>query len=331
MASSGVRRVVLVERWGSPDVLSYQPAPLLAPARDEVQIRVAAIGVNFADVQRRRGPYPGAPQPPFVPGLEVAGIISALGAGARGFRLGDRVAAFPTAGAYADIVNAPARVTLRLPASVDFESGAAALTVGSTAHNVLVSVGRLRRGEQVLVLSAAGGVGSVAVQLAKLYGAGRVVGAVGSQQKLAAVLAAGADAAIDYEREPLAERARALSGGQGMDLVLDSVGARTLQESVASLAPFGRVVVFGQSSGAAPPIAFERLFPLGQSILGYSGGLERRLRPAAARAVGRRVLDMLVDGRLRIRLGARFPLSQAAEAHRLLESRVSVGKIVLIP
>ena len=116
-----------------------------------------------------------------------------------------------------------------------------------------------------------------------------------------------------------------------MDLVLDSVGARTLEESIASLAPCGRVVVFGQSSGPLPPIAFGPLFARGQSVLGYSGGLYRRLRPTAARAAGRRVLDMLVDGRLRIRLGARFPLSQAAEAHRLLESRVSVGKIVLIP
>jgi NADPH2:quinone reductase len=331
MASSGARRVVLVERWGSPDVLSYQLAPLAAPTPDEVQIRVAAIGVNFADVQRRRAPYPGAPEPPFLPGLEVAGTVSALGTAVRGLRVGDRVAAFPTAGAYADVVTAPARMTLRLPDALDFETGASALTVGITAYNLLGPLGRLTRSERVLVLSAAGGVGGVAVQLAKAYGAGLVIGAVGSQAKVATALEAGADAVIDYQREPLAERVRALSGGAGMDLVLDSVGAGTLEESIASLAPFGRVVVFGQSSGPLPPIAFGPLFARGQSVLGYSGGLYRRLRPTAARATGRRVLDMLVDGRLRIRLGARFPLSQAAEAHHLLESRANVGKIVLIP
>src|SRR5438105_1498599 len=208
MPSSASRHVVLVGRYGPPDVLVYQSAPLPQPASGEVQIRVAAVGVNFADVQRRRGPYPGAPEPPFLPGLEVAGTVSALGPGVRGLAVGDRVAALPAAGAYADVVTAPARMTLRLPDALDFETGACALTVGITAHNLLGPLGRLARGERVLVLSAAGGVGGVAVQMAKARGAGRVIGAVGSPDKVATALEAGADAVIDYEREPLAERAR---------------------------------------------------------------------------------------------------------------------------
>jgi NADPH2:quinone reductase len=183
----------------------------------------------------------------------------------------------------------------------------------------------------VLIHAAAGGVGSTAVQLARTLGAGMIIGTVGSEEKARVALELGADAAINYRQEEVPRRVRDLTGGAGADVILDGVGADTFEASLASLAPFGRLVAFGQSSGPPPPVAFGPLYGENKAILGYSTGGHRRLRPEALRAPGLAVLKLLAQGRWKPLICARFPLDQAADAQRLVEDRGSVGKVVLLP
>lgn len=324
-------KAVYVTAHGGPDVLQVQDVAPPEPGPGQVRIRLAATTVNFADIQGRRGSYPTAPDPPFIPGLEAAGTLDALGPGATGFSVGQRVTAHAVGGSYAEYVLARAIEVFPLPDSVEWESGACVPSVGCTAYNLLTLAGRMQPGETVLIHAAAGGVGSTAVQLARVLGAGTIIGTVGSAEKAKVAGELGADATINYRDEDVVERVRALTGGAGADLVLDAVGADTFERSLACLAPFGRLVCYGQSSGPPPPIAPGPLYPDNKAIIGYSTGGHRRLRPDALRPPALAVLKLLAQGRWRPFIGARFPLAQAADAHRLVEDRESIGKVLLLP
>ncbi|HEY7059952.1 MAG TPA: quinone oxidoreductase [Chloroflexota bacterium] len=325
-------RAVVVTEPGGPEVLQVQELPEPTPGPGQVQIRVAATGVNFADIMARRGRYHGAPSGGgFVPGLDVAGTITALGEGVAGLSVGQRVAAFPAGGSYAEVVVADPVMVYPLPDNVDFETAAAFPTIGVTAYNLLKTVGRLGEGETVLVHAAAGGVGTTAVQAARLLGAGRVFGTVGDDAKAGVVRDLGADAVINYRQEEFAPRVRALTGDAGADVVLDSVAGPVTAASMSCLAPFGRLVVFGQASGEPGQVPTSEFYPLNRAVLGYSTGGYRRLRPAGLRPAAEAVLDWLAAGRLQIVIGRRYPLAEAAEAQRFVESRASTGKVLLLP
>ena len=324
-------KAVVVTSFGGPEVLQYQdwPEPEIGPG--QVLIRVAATSVNFADVMARRGRYHGGQQPPFVPGLDVAGTIEAVGAGVTDLQVGQRVAAFPASGAYAERVPADPLLVFPLPDNVDFETAAAFPTIGVTAYNLLRAVGRLEPGETVLVHAAAGGVGTTAVQMAKHLGAGRIVGTVGDDAKAGLVRDLGADVVVNYRREDFAQRVRELTDGVGADVILDSVAGPVFEANMSCLAPFGRLVVFGQASGETGVARTSEFYPLNRSVLGYSTGGYRRLRPAGLRPAGEAVLRLLADGAIHFVVGRRYPLAEAAAAQEFVESRQSTGKVLLLP
>ena len=323
-------QAVFVTAYGPPDVLKISDAPLPEPGPGQVRLKVAVTTVNFADIQSRRSQYIVSRVPPFIPGLEAAGTIDALGAGVTGLAVGQRVTAH-TDHSYADYALARAIETFPVPDSVDWEGAANVPSVGSTALNLLTLSGRLQPGETVLVQAAAGGVGSTAVQLARTLGAGLVIGTAGSAEKLDLVRSLGADATINYRDEDVAARVLELTNGVGADVILDGVGKDSFESSVAALAPFGRLVAYGQASGPPPPVSFGTIYGENKSIIGYSNGGFRRRRPEMLRPVGLAVLKLLAQGRWKPVIGARFPLAQASEAHRLVESRGSTGKVLLLP
>jgi NADPH2:quinone reductase len=324
-------KAVVLPRYGGPEVLSYEDVPDPVPGEGEVLVRVAAASVNFADAKLRVGAYHQGASPPTIPGLDVAGTVAAVGPGVAGIAVGDRVAAGLSGGGYAELVVAKQSLVWRLPESVSDETGAAFPVAGITAWNVLALAGRLAPGESVLVHSAAGGVGSTAAQLARHLGASLVIGTVGDRAKVAAARDAGCDEVIVREEDDFAARVNELTAGAGADVILDSVAGETLTRGLGCLAPFGRLVAYGISSGEPGQALSSDLHPVNRSVVGYSSGHYRRYRPDALRPAADAVLGLLAEGRLRLVVGHRFPLAEAAQAHALIESRASIGKIILVP
>jgi NADPH2:quinone reductase len=319
---------VVVHEIGGPEVLRYEPRDPGPPGPATARIRVRAAGVNFIDVYHRTGLYP---RPlPFVAGLEGAGVVEAVGPDAGGLAAGDRVAWASAPGSYADAVVAPVRELIRLPAAVADDVGAAAMLQGMTAHYLVHGVRETRRGDVALVHAAAGGVGLLLVQMLTAAGA-RVLGTCSTEAKAALVREAGAEAAIRYDTADVAAEVRRLTDGRGADVVYDSVGKSTVEASFASLRTRGLLVLFGQSSGPVPPIDPLRLTAMGSlfvtrpTLAHYTAErAELELRAGA-------VLEAIAAGRLRVRVGARFALAEAAAAHRALEGRATTGKVLLIP
>jgi NADPH2:quinone reductase len=322
-------KAVQVTRFGGPEVLGYVDLPDPSPGEGQVLVRAEGIGVNFADLKAREGGHISAAPPPFIPGLEAAGTVLAVGGGVRRMAPGDRVVAFP-AGAYAERVVASEALTYLLPAGVPFDAAAAFLLVFNTAYHALKTQGRLAAGESVMVHAAGGGVGTAAVQLAKLWGA-RVFACAGSDEKLARVKALGADETINYITQDVAEEIKRRTGGRGVDLVLDSVGGEIFDKSLQSLGLMGRLVIFGNSSGRPRAVDETALQGMSKTVAGLSVGGIRARRPDFLRPGCEELLRLLAEGRIRPVIGRTLPLREAAEAHRFLASRASYGKILLTP
>lgn len=319
---------IRIERTGGPEVLVLAAHDPGAPGPGQLRIRVAAAGVNFIDVYFRTGLYP---RPlPFVAGLEGAGRVESVGAGVGDFAVGDRVAWASVPGSYAHFVVAPAASVVRVPDAVADDVAAAAMLQGMTAHYLVHAIRAPEPGGWALVHAAAGGTGLLLVQLAKRAGL-HVIGTCGGAAKEALVRDAGADVVVRYDETDFVAAARAATGGRGVDVVYDGVGRDTFDGSLASLRPRGLLAIFGQASGPVPPFDLQRL---------NAGGSLVVTRPSLAHFVATReelvlrasaVLDAVADGSLRIRIGARFPLAHAAEAHRALEGRATTGKVLLLP
>jgi NADPH:quinone reductase len=321
-------RAVRVHEFGGPDALQIDDLEVPEPGPGEVRVRVAAAGVNFIDVYHRTGAYPG--EPPLVPGMEAAGHADALGEGVEGLAEGDAVAYAMVPGAYAEHAVVPADRLVPVPEGVEVTTAAALMLQGMTAHYLATSTVPLGEGDRVLVHAAAGGVGLLLTQIAKLRGA-TVYGTVSTEEKAALASGAGADEVIRYTEESFKERVSALTGGRGVDVVYDSVGKDTFDDSMACLRPRGHLVLFGQSSGAVAPVDPQRL---------NSGGSLYLTRPSLGYYVADRqellqragdVLGWVRDGRLQVRIGETHPLADAAVAHRRLEGRQTTGKVLLIP
>ncbi|NGQ95826.1 quinone oxidoreductase [Brevibacillus sp. SYP-B805] len=320
---------VLVTQFGGPDVLKHTTVDMPSIGDKDVLIRVVATSVNFADIKARYGNYHGGKQPPFIPGLDAAGVIEAVGSEVRQFKVGQRVIAFPKNGSYAEYVVADESLTFLLPDAVDFETAAACPIVSFTSYKLLADVARLEPGETVLIHAAAGGIGTTAIQLAKILGAGLVIGTVGSEKKAAIALEAGADHVICYENDDFAEKVKALTNGEGANVILDSISGRVTEKSLDCLAMYGRLVHFGNSSGEVGHVKTIDLHASCRSVLGFSFGTTRKKRPHLLRETAERVLGLLAEQRLTIKIGRRFSLEQAAQAHEWVESRQSTGKVLL--
>ncbi|MEV6397315.1 zinc-binding dehydrogenase [Streptomyces sp. NPDC051907] len=323
-------RAIQVTEFGEPDVLRLVDTDAPEPGPGEVAIDVAYAGVNFAEILARSTGFR-VPQVPFRPGLEVSGRVRALGEGAADLTdlsIGQEVAAFLPHGGYAEVAVAPAAQVLPIPDGVSLRTAATLPTVLPTAHALVHEVGRLRAGESLLVRAAAGGVGTVAGQLAKRVGAGAVYGVVSSPAKAEFALEHGYDQVFvgdDWERQ-----AAEATGGRGVDLVLDPLGGEQLLRALDVLAPFGRVVSFGNASHEDPwRLGAAELNSAGRSAAAFSIMMLARAEPGALRALSQRAFQPVADGAVELPVTAELPLAEAAQAHRLIESRTTTGKLLL--
>lgn len=319
-------RAVEFQQYGGPEVLRAVTAEAPEPGPGQVSIDVAYTGVNFADLKARAEGYR-VPELPYVPGLEVSGRIRALGADVTGLAVGQEVAALTEGGAYAEVVVADTTTVFPLPSGVDLRTAATLPTVLPTAYALIHQVGRLQPGETVLIQGAAGGIGTVAGQLARAAGAGAVYGVVSSAAKAAFAKEHGYDEVfVGAFQDPV----RQATGGRGVDLVLDPVGGDTLRAGLASLAPFGRLVSFGNAGSAEPwTVGQPELYPLGISVSGFSILTLAQTAPAELRRLAGEAFAKAVDGTVSLPVTAEFTLEEAAEAHRLMGSRNSTGKLLL--
>lgn len=320
-------RAVEFQEYGGPEVLRLVGAGTPEPGPGQVTVDAVYVGVNFADLKARAEGYR-VPSLPFRPGLEVSGRIRAVGEGVQGLRPGQEVAALVGGGAYAEVVVADAVTVFPLPAGLDLRTAATLPTVLPTAHALLHEVGRLRAGESVLVQGAAGGVGTVAGQLARAAGAGAVYGVVSSAAKAQYALEHGYDEV--FTGDDFVADVRRATDGRGVDLVLDPVGGDTLRRGLDALAVFGRLVSFGNASGAGPwQVGQPELYARGLSVGGFSILTLAQSAPDALRALAERSFRAVSDGVVRLPVTAEFALADAAEAHRLMGGRTSTGKLLL--
>lgn len=313
---------------GDPSVLRYEEAPTPEPGPGEVLVQVAAAGINYADLLQRQGVYPITGDLPAILGFEVAGTVVAHGADVSAPAIGTRVLAGLGGGGYAEYVVAPAPAVVPLPDSLGFPEAAALFLQGLTAYGLLQDAGRLQSGETVLVHSAAGGVGSLAVQLARLLGAGRVIGTASNAEKLDLVRRLGADAAVNYSQPGWVEQVLAATDEQGADIVLDAVGGEIGAQSLALLGRGGRLVVYGAASGQPTLVPAQQLSFKGQSVIGYSMGA--LMTPAQIAARARELLGFVAAQRLKLIVGQTYPLRDAALAHQAMAERRTTGKLVLL-
>jgi len=319
---------VQVARTGGPEVLEAAEVADPVPGDGELLVTVAAAGVNFIDVYRRTGLYP-VPLPS-VPGSELAGRVLAVGAGVTDVVPGDLVASSDAAGAYAELAVVPAARAVRVPDGVTAEQAAAVLLQGLTAQYLVTDTFPLRSGQRCLVHAAAGGVGLLLVQLARSLGA-EVFATVGSPAKADLARAAGAHHVVVTSEQDFRAAVEALAGPRSVDVVYDGVGRDTFTGGLDLLRPRGMMVTFGNASGPVDPISPLELSRRGSLFLTRPTLGDYVATPAELRARAADVLGRVAAGTLDVRIGARFPLARAADAHRLLESRESTGKIVLIP
>jgi NADPH2:quinone reductase len=322
-------KAIRIHQTGGPEVLTYEEAPDPRPDEGQAVVRVEAAGLNFVDVYFRTGLYKG-PALPFVPGQEAAGTVAAVGPGVTEVVVGDRVAWTGVHGTCAELAAAPASRLVKLPEGVTARQGAAAMLQGITAHYLATSTYPLKPGDVCIVHAAAGGVGQLLCQIAKLRGA-RVFGTVSTEEKAQIARAAGADEVILYSQQDFSVEAKRLNGGKGVQVIYDGVGQATFLKGLDALAARGLMALFGQASGSVPPFDPGLLNPKGSLYL---------TRPSMAHYIADRdelmwrageVLGWIAEGKLRLSIDLELPLAEAAEAHRALEGRRTTGKVLLIP
>ncbi|WP_127354042.1 quinone oxidoreductase family protein [Actinacidiphila soli] len=334
-------KAIQMTEQGGPEVLRLVELPDPQPGPGQALIRVESAAVNFSDVMRRRGDvYPVATPSPFVPGAEVAGTVVALGPGVDGPAVGTKV--FGTVGAdasggYAELALAYAPSVIPIPEGLDSDAAAGIVVTGLAATVILTELIGLGKGQSVFIPAAAGGVGQYAVQIAKLLGADTVIAGASTPAKRQIALDLGADHAIDYTQEDWPEEVRELTGGVGVDGALEMSGPARLAQTLRALAPFGRLVVLGSVSGTTEGLDPAALSPLlydpapSQSLIGFNLGIwfEHRL-PEAGKAL-HRLVGWVASGEVRTPATQTLPLAEAAEAHRLLETGQTTGKLILKP
>ena len=319
---------IRIHELGGPEVLRWEEVAVGDPGPGEVRLRQTAVGLNFIDVYFRTGLYKG-PALPFVPGMEGAGVVEAVGEGVTTLAVGDRVAyAAQPMGAYAEARLIPAHRLVKVPDGIDDRTAAAMMLQGMTAQYLLRQTYRVIAGQTILFHAIAGGVGLIACQWAKYLGA-TVIGTVGSEEKGALARAHGCDYIINYRTEDFVARVREITGGHGVPVVYDSVGKDTFMKSLECLMPRGTLVSFGQSSGAVPPLDIGVLSAKGSLYLTRPILFTYTAEPEALQITAGELMEMVVNGRVKIEVNQSFPLRDAADAHRALEARQTTGSTVL--
>lgn len=321
-------KAIQVSKVGAAEALRLVDLPIPQPKPSEALVQIKAAGINFIDVYFREGRYPA--NVPFVPGMEAAGVVTDVGSEVTTLKPGDRVAYTGVLGSYAEYATVPAGSLIKIPEALDFKQAAAAMLQGMTAHYLSHSTYRIKHGDIALIHAAAGGVGRLLVQMAKHLGA-RVIGTAGSQEKAKLALDAGADECIVYTTNDFESETQRFTDNKGVHVVYDGVGKATFDKDLNVLRPRGYLVLFGGSSGAVPPFDLIRLSQKGSLFI---------TRPTLAHYTATRdeleerssaVLEMIIKGTLELRIHAVYPLDEAEQAHRDLEGRKTMGKLLLVP
>jgi NADPH2:quinone reductase len=320
-------KAIRMHAQGGAEVLKYEDVTDPTPAAGQVLVQIEAAGLNFIDIYKRSGLYK-MPLPAII-GQEAAGVVKALGAGVTGFKAGDRVAFNGLDGSYAQYQAVPADKLVPMPAGIDSRTAAAVLLQGMTAHYLVNDTYPLKPGDTCLLHAAAGGVGLLLIQMAKMRGA-RVIGTVSTADKAKLAREAGADEVINYATQDFEAETRSITGGRGVQVVYDSVGKATFDKSLNCLAPRGLMALFGTASGPVPPVDINQLGPKGSLFITRPNLVHHTLTRADLLKRSGEVFEMVRSGKLKVKIDQTWPLSQAADAHRKLESRASTGKLLLI-
>ncbi|MFD0049082.1 zinc-binding alcohol dehydrogenase family protein [Actinomycetes bacterium NPDC127524] len=321
-------KAIQISKYGGPDVLELIDMEKPVPAPDEVLIEIHASGVNYADTARREGQYVVPTPLPFIPGAETAGIISEAGASVSSdLKPGTRVVCLVDSGGYSEYVRVHAASVIPIPDDMDYQTAASIPLQGLSAYHILKTMGRLQKGETVLIHAAAGGVGLLAVQLAKIFGAGKVIATASSPEKLKLAADMGADVLIDYTAEGWEERVLE-AAEKGVDVALEMAGGSVFKKTLRCLAPFGRIIVYGNASGEQYKMNPQILMRRNQSVMGFF--LPQIMKkPELLQSSIKDLFTYVSDGRLKLSIGGVYPLDQAAKVHKDLQSRLTKGKLIL--
>ncbi len=322
-------KTVIIEAFGGPEVLKIVDREVGEPGAGQIRIRHKAVGLNFIDIYQRTGLYPNAL--PLALGMEAAGVVEAVGEGVTHLKPGDRAAyAAVPPGAYAEARVMPAAQVVPLPDAISFDEGAAMMLKGMTVVYLFRRTVPIARGDWVLFHAAAGGVGLIACQWARAEGI-NLIATAGSDEKCALALAHGATHAINYRREDFAPRVREITGGRGVDVVMDSVGKDTFDGSLNSLRPLGTLISFGQSSGKVAPVDLGVLSAKGSLMIARPTLFTHIAQHEACQQIARDLFAKVTSGAVKIVIDQSFPLDRVADAHRALESRATTGATILTP
>ncbi|KKK36999.1 alcohol dehydrogenase [Mesobacillus campisalis] len=323
-------KAIQLKEYGGPEVLNLVEAERPVPTGRQVLIEVKAVGVNYADTARREGQYVIPTPLPFTPGAEVAGIVAEVGNEVTNIKPGTRVVTLIESGGYAEFVLADERGLIPLPGQIDFKTAAALPLQGLSAYHVLKTMGRLEQGETVLVHAAAGGVGTIAVQLAKIFGAGKVIATASTEEKLGLAREMGADVLVNYSEAGWEQKVLEATGGKGVDVALEMAGGDIFYKTLKCLAAFGRLVIYGVASGEQSKFNPSSLMAKNQSVIGFFLPQIMRRQDLLASST-RELFQYVGEGRLKLTIGGVYPLEEAGEVHRMLQGRQTIGKLILEP
>ena len=319
-------KAIRVHQYGGPEVMGFEDITLPEPGRGEARVKIETSGINFVDIYQRKGLYPVSL--PFTPGQEAAGVVDAVGPGVTGVRTGDRVAYTSAPGSYAEYAVVPAWRLVPVPDGISTQQAAAVMLQGMTAHYLACSTYPIKAGDTALVHAAAGGVGLILVQIAKRRGA-HVIGTVSTEEKARLARQAGADEVILYTSTDWEAEVKRLTGGKGVSVVYDGVGVTTFEKGLNCLRPRGFMVLFGQSSGPVPPVDLQIFNAKGGLFLTRPSLMQYTADRAELMERANDLFQWMLHEGLTVRIDSVFPLAKAADAHRKLASRATMGKVLL--
>lgn len=324
-----ILKAIVVSEFGDPDTLKLIEKPIPKVNENQLLIKVKATSVNYADIKMRKGSYPGEKQLPFTPGLDVAGIVSDIGKNVEKSFLGQNVVAFPSDGSYAEYIIVEKDMVYPIPSKIDFVQAAAFTLASFVAYDLVSYVGKLAKNESLLIHSGSGGVGTYAIQFAKLLGCQSIIVTVGSSHKKDYVKKIGAHHAIHYQKENVKEKVLELTDGKGIDLIFNSIGGDTFHTDMSYLSPFGRIIYYGNASNEKVSMDIDQLYPSSRSIIGYSFGKVRKEDPSRVANIAEKILPLLENESVKLLIPKVFPIEEVAKAHSWMESRNHMGKIVI--
>ncbi|WP_077617647.1 quinone oxidoreductase family protein [Bacillus sinesaloumensis] len=323
-------RAIQFTEYGGPEVLKLVEVERPKPNANEVVIEVKAIGVNYADTARREGQYVVKTELPFIPGAEVAGIVVEIGDEVTSVKVGARVVTLLNSNGYAEYAVSHERTLIPIPEGVDFETAVALPLQGLSAYHIIKTMGRLEEGETILIHAAAGGVGLLAVQLAKLFGAGKVIATASTDEKLTLARDMGADEIVNYTSSDWDNQVLFLTDGKGVDVALEMAGGDVFKKTLGCLAPYGRLVIYGVASGEQSRMYPSSLMAKNQSVIGFFlPQIMRRKELFQTSLI--ELLQYVGSGKLKLTIGGVYPLDQAAMVHEQLQGRKTFGKLILTP